>query len=165
MLPQHERLTRASLFSRAYTTRKSVPSPYLTLYVLPKTNRPAVGAAQARRSQLQIPKESTRNGLAAPTVDKMPLVRMPLVGFVIAKKVCKSACQRNRAKRRVREAYRLLRKDATQSTQRLEQWYALVFVLNNKVLTASWEEIRETVADCLKKADAKFGLGRNHSRT
>lgn len=155
MLPQHERLTRASLFTRAYTARKSVATPYLTLYVLPKTNRPG----QKSEVGLQIPKESTRNGLGTQVIAKMPLVRMPLVGFVISKKVCKSAVQRNRSKRRVREAYRLMRKEMVESTQRLEQWYALVFVLNNKALDASWEEIRETVAGCLNKADAKFGPG------
>lgn len=84
---------------------------------------------------------------------------MPLVGFVISKKVCKSACKRNRAKRRVREAYRTMREDLVESVQRLEQWYALVFVLNNKALEASWEEIRESVAGCLTKADSKFGIG------
>lgn len=89
----------------------------------------------------------------------MPVVRMPLVGFVISKKVCKSACQRNRAKRRVREAYRIMRRDMVESTQRLEQWYALVFVLNNKALEANWEEIRETVAGCLSKADSRYGIG------
>lgn len=84
---------------------------------------------------------------------------MPLVGFVISKKSCKSACHRNRIKRRVREAYRLMRKDMIESTQRLEQWYALVFVLNNKALDASWEEIRDNVTNCLNKANAKFGNG------
>ncbi len=155
-------------------------TPYLTLYVLPKTNRPGHTphrAATEKSATLldrpssdtsgagsQIPKESTRNGSGTQAIAKMPLVRMPLVGFVIAKKVCKSACQRNRAKRRVREAYRLMRKDVVESTQRLDQWYALVFVLNNKALEASWEDIRETVAGCLKKADAKFGQGTNRER-
>ena len=155
MLPQHERLTRSSLFTRAYTARKSVNTPFLTLYVLPKTNRPGFKSAVG----VSIPKENTRNGSGSQALDKMPLVRMPLVGFVISKKVCKSACQRNRAKRRVREAYRIMRRDMVESTQRLEQWYALVFVLNNKALEASWEEIRETVAGCLNKADSRFGIG------
>lgn len=155
MLPQHERLTRSSLFTRAYTTRKSVNTPLFVLYVLPKTNRPGAKSAVG----VSIPKENTRNGSGSQVVDKMPVVRMPLVGFVISKKVCKSACQRNRAKRRVREAYRIMRRDMVESTQRLEQWYALVFVLNNKALEANWEEIRETVAGCLSKADSRYGIG------
>ncbi|MBS2003822.1 MAG: ribonuclease P protein component [Cyanobacteria bacterium SZAS LIN-5] len=148
-------MTRSSLFTRAYTARKSVNTPLFTLYVLPKNNRPGSKSAVG----VSIPKESTRNGSGSQAVDKMPLVRMPLVGFVISKKVCKSACQRNRAKRRVREAYRTMRKEMVESVQRLEQWYALVFVLNNKALEANWEEIRGTVAGCLTKADSKFGMG------
>lgn len=155
MLPKHERLTRASAFTRAYSARKSVVTPFLTLYVLPKNTRPG----QKSTAGFSIPKESTRNAAEAQAVDKMPHVRMPLVGFVISKKSCKSACQRNRVKRRVREAYRQMRHDMLDSTQRLEQWYALVFVLNNKGLEASWEEIRGTVASCLDKASAKFGIG------
>jgi len=82
---------------------------------------------------------------------------MPLAGFVIAKKVSKSACKRNRAKRRIREAYRLIRHESPEFCQSLEQWYALVFVLHDKVLTASWEEIRQAVSSCLSKAATKFG--------
>jgi ribonuclease P protein component len=82
---------------------------------------------------------------------------MPLAGFVIAKKVSKSACKRNRAKRRIREAYRLIRHESPEFCQSLEQWYALVFVMHDKVLVASWEEIRTAVNSCLARAATKFG--------
>jgi ribonuclease P protein component len=125
----------------------------MTLYVVPKTCRPG----RKTPAGSSITKEIERKSADAPPLDKMPSVRMPLAGFVIAKKVSKSACKRNRAKRRIREAYRLIRHESPQFCQSLEQWYALVFVLHDKVLAASWEEIRTAVNSCLSKAAAKFG--------
>lgn len=87
LLPANERLRKSSVFQRAYTGRKNVNTRLVTLYVVPraKSERKAPGA------------KHTFNA-----------VRMPFVGFVAAKKVLKSAVARNRVKRRVREAYRLL---------------------------------------------------------
>lgn len=81
---------------------------------------------------------------------------MPLVGFVVAKKVCKSACVRNRAKRRLREAYKIIR---AASHGELAKWYALVWVAHEKIVDAGWEEIQTTITDCLVKAESKFGGG------
>jgi len=78
---------------------------------------------------------------------------MPHVGFVIAKKVEKRATRRNLAKRRVREAYRRTR--TTEAS--LKQWYAMVWVIHNKALTASWDEICNAVSYCLSRANEKFG--------
>ncbi len=107
------------------------------------------------------------------------------MGFVAAKKVLKSAVSRNRVKRRVREAYRLLtrslrespeirtsaerpsgyRKKQSKSTEgrsnpkyKLGQWYVLVFVLHAVALEASWTEILNAVDECLRKAENKFGV-------
>ncbi|MFX5668415.1 ribonuclease P protein component, partial [Acinetobacter baumannii] len=66
----------------------------------------------------------------------MQSTALPLVGFVVAKKVCKSACLRNKVKRRIREAYRLLRLSDSQARQELAQWYAMVFVIQPKALEA-----------------------------
>jgi RNase P protein component len=94
--------------------------------------------------------------------------RLPLTGFVISKKIFKSACRRNRAKRTLREAYRLLRRGG-ESCQALfssncadvrlslQQWYALVFVINEKALSATWPEICKKMEDTLSQADKKFG--------
>lgn len=149
MLPATERLTRSGLFQRAYTARKTISSPLVALYVLPKT-KPA----------------GSKGGAAGFKPSENPSVlgvksrfssRMPLVGFVVAKKVCKSAVVRNRAKRRLREAYRLLRQSDRAAAISLNQWYALVWVITEKTITASWEEIKDTVLDCLTRANAKFG--------
>jgi ribonuclease P protein component len=121
VLPASERLSRDSLFQRVYAGKKSVSTPLVTLYVLPR---------QAR---------------SAP--------RRPLVGFVVGKKVHNKAAYRNLAKRRVREAYRGVRLgDAS-----VKQWYAMVWVVHNKVLKATWDEIRQAVADCLARADRRYG--------
>ncbi|MFX7025311.1 ribonuclease P protein component, partial [Acinetobacter baumannii] len=48
------------------------------------------------------------------------------MGFVVAKKVSKSACLRNKVKRRIREAYRLMRSSDPEIRQELAQWYAMV---------------------------------------
>jgi len=91
--------------------------------------------------------------------------RLPLVGFVIGKKIEAKASQRNRAKRRVREAYRHFRKNlATGSggpesanvTRALKQWYAVVWVLKSEVLNATFEEIQSSVSECIQKASEKY---------
>lgn len=139
MLPPNERLRKTSVFQRAYTGRKSVSTRLVTLYVVPraKSERKPSNAEQ---------------------------VRMPFVGFVAAKKVLKSAVSRNRVKRRVREAYRLLtrslREEPSQQKPkyRLGQWYVLVFVLHAVALEASWTEILNAIDECLNKAEHKFGV-------
>lgn len=79
--------------------------------------------------------------------------KLPHVGFVTAKKIDKRATARNLAKRRVREAYRQTRLvDGS-----VKQWYAMVWVIQNKALSATWEEICHSVAFCMAKANEKFG--------
>lgn len=148
MLPAHERLRKSSVFQRAYTGRKSVNSRVVTLYVVPRA-----------KEQRKAPSKP----------------RLPFVGFVAAKKVLKSAVSRNRVKRRVREAYRLLTRSlrdgqspgtlvqnvAETPRYKLGQWYVLVFVLHANALEASWEEILKAVDDCLTKAETKHGVVRN----
>lgn len=88
-----------------------------------------------------------------------PSTSFPLVGFSISKKVLKSACKRNRAKRRVREAYRHIRKTADPqlvAQVRMERFYSLVFVINPSVLTAKFDDVSNAVKDSLIKATKKF---------
>lgn len=138
MLTAAERLRRSNLFQRTYSAKKSVSSPFFTLYVLPRQPRSAA--------------------------------KLPLAGFVVAKKVHNKASVRNRIKRQVREAYRLLRagqfittKDSDQAKPggaddwNLGQWYSLVWLIHDKALTASWQEIYDSVAECLKRASEKHG--------
>ena len=163
MLQANERLTRASVFQRAYSGRQSVSSSVVSLYVLPRIKpRGAKKQPQAGR------------------VQRSP--SMPLVGFVVSKKTLKNATERNRAKRRIREAYRLLSKEfrglneherlsdeprfagnTSPKALSLDQWYAMVFVASSKALAAKYEEIEEAVAHCIAKANAKYGIGRTKS--
>lgn len=141
MLPDAERLRKSGLFQRVYTGRKSVSTGLVSLYVLSK---------QTKSSS-----------------------RLPLAGFVASKKTLNKATDRNRAKRRVREAYRTIKaelKKAASSSEgsledkfRLEQWYAIVWVIQADVLKAEFSDIIGSVQQCLQKANQKFGLKRASS--
>jgi len=129
MLPRAERLTKAGLFQRLHSARKTISTPLITLYVL------------------------ERQPKSAP--------RPPLVGFVVGKKIDARSTQRNRIKRRLREAYRRFRKDLNESGEiekyNLHQWYALAWHVKPEALTASYSEISQSVAECLEKAAQRFG--------
>ena len=87
-------------------------------------------------------------------------LKVPLVGFSISKKVMKSACKRNRAKRRVREAYRFVKKsfdDAFRQEAAMHRWYALVYVINPTALTIAFDDIAASLKESLVKAGKKFG--------
>jgi ribonuclease P protein component len=155
VLPSQERLTRAGLFKRAYTARKTVATPIVTLYVLPRLER---GRTQVRtKSLVETRKTTLANSCNSRELARIQVAALPLVGFVVAKKVCKSACVRNKAKRRVREAYRLMRLSSKELRDKLALWYAMVFVVHSKVLDAQWDEIQTAVKECLERAHSKYG--------
>lgn len=136
MLPDAERLRKSGLFQRVYTARKSVSTDLFSLYVL------------------------HRQPKSAP--------RFPLSGFVVGKKTLSKACDRNRAKRRLREAYRAVKKElqttgASNELNQIEQWYAIVWVVQAKVLKAEFSDIIKTIRQCLQKAHDKFGVKRASS--
>lgn len=121
MLPEEERLRRASLYKRAYAARKFVTFPAVTLYVLPRQER-----SQARK---------------------------PFAGFVVSKKTHSKATERNRSKRRVREAYKRVRLEK----ESLKQWYAVVWLINEKAADATFDELIKTMSEAVDKADKSFG--------
>ena len=79
--------------------------------------------------------------------------KMPLVGFVVGKKVHASAVKRNLAKRRLREAY----KGQKKANDNLTKWYSMVWVVRSKILNANFEDICKTVAESIARADEKYG--------
>jgi len=142
MLPAHERLRKTSVFQRAYAARNSVSFTCGTLYVLPR--RPPQGKGKKPDTGLK---------------PRQPL-KGPMIGFSISKKVLKSACKRNRAKRRVREAYRQVKTtfdDVFRQEAAMHRWYALVYVINPLALTAGFDEIAASIKESLLKAGKKFG--------
>lgn len=131
MLPSVERLRRAGVFQRAYNRRMVVSTSVLSLYVLPKEKK---------------------------TSERGKSTWRPLAGFVVAKKVSKSACKRNRAKRQIREVYRLLRTAVFEGEREdiaLQDWYAIVFVAHERAIEADFNEIKASVTDVLVRASGK----------
>jgi ribonuclease P protein component len=86
--------------------------------------------------------------------------KLPLVGFVVSKKTHAGAAQRNRAKRRVREAYRQARQqimaEGGEAAKDLRRWYSLVFNIKAEVLEAPFADICQCVGECLTKASEKW---------
>lgn len=129
MLPSKERLRRQSLFERAYKARMVINADAFSLYVVPRRPSPHQAKfANAKNNDL-----------------------LPLAGFVVGKKVSKSACVRNKVKRRLRESYRLVRRRFE-----LNQLYALVFVIHPQALHLSWEQINNALLSSLERAKKKF---------
>lgn len=139
MLPLIERLKRSHLFTKAYNARKSVITPYFTLYVLPRIPKVAPGNAANGVGK----DKQSNNGLK--------IEFLPMTGFVASKKVSKSACLRNRMKRRVRESYRLLR------SQSLSQWYVMILVIKENAHNASWADLCRTMETAFNEAAHKYG--------
>jgi ribonuclease P protein component len=68
------------------------------------------------------------------------------VGLAVSKKVDKSAVRRNRLRRRLREAIRLL-------CPQLKPGYQLLFIPKPNLLTYKWPELQAEVRYLLQKAD------------
>ncbi len=139
MLPLIERLKRSHLFTKAYNTRKSVATPYFTLYVLPRIPKPT----PAKVTHSVDKDKRSENGLRVSA--------SPMTGFVVSKKVSKSACLRNKMKRRIRESYRLLR------SQSLSQWYVMILVIKENARNASWADLCRTMEAAFDEAARKYG--------
>ena len=136
MLPSKERLKRSILFTKAYKERKAVNTPFFTMYVLPRTRR----AKSIKESK---------------GIDQDKLVQasmFPMTGFVVSKKTNKSACLRNKMKRRIRESYRLLRNKS------VNQWYVMILVIKESALNAPWPNLYRTMEDALVEAARKYGV-------
>lgn len=140
LLPASERARKSSVFTRAYTARRSVSSGCLTLYILHRF----------------VPKRlrTEKNGPAENKPARL------LVGFSIAKKVLKSACRRNRCKRRVREAYKAVKTEllsGDELTDGFKHWYAAIFVIGAEAQELPYSDLKRVMRECLVKANKKFG--------
>lgn len=126
-MPTSERISRRSVFQRAYSLKKKVSSEYLTVYAIPRQ----AGSQRA----------------------------LPFCGFVVGKKVDARAVRRNRTRRKVREAYRLLtnglrfntNSDNSGDLAELTRLYALVWVVNQDLFDHEFSDVFHNVRTCLDK--------------
>lgn len=71
------------------------------------------------------------------------------IGFVVGKKVSKSAVKRNRIKRQMREVARLMLKE-----DKLKSSFTLALIAKPLILGKKYEEIRSDIENVLKKSGA-----------
>lgn len=79
----------------------------------------------------------------------------PKIAFVVSKKKIKKAVGRNRAKRLTEEAYRLLKPELATELYKFEY---LIFFLEEKVLTANLELIKEKIQEMTRSTKNKQNL-------
>lgn len=74
---------------------------------------------------------------------------LPKVGFVVAKKVHKKASKRNKIKRRMREAYRIYKKE---NLNLIEHFNSIIFIARPAIFGEDYNQVNESIIKCLKKA-------------
>ena len=70
-----------------------------------------------------------------------------LIGFVVSKKIHKSAVKRNRIKRQMREVVRLLIKDG-----KIKNGFMVSVMAKPQILEAEYKDIEKSVVNVLKRA-------------
>ena len=70
------------------------------------------------------------------------------IGFVVSKKLSKSAVKRNRIKRQMREAVRLILKK-----NEFKTGYFLLILAKNDILEANYSEIETSIGQIFRRAD------------
>ncbi|OGI00693.1 MAG: ribonuclease P protein component [Candidatus Melainabacteria bacterium GWF2_37_15] len=75
------------------------------------------------------------------------------VGFIVGKKVHKRAVKRNKAKRHIREAYKVMRKAEDFP---LKDFQHLIFIARPPIVEADYKQVYDAVADCITRAAKRF---------
>jgi ribonuclease P protein component len=76
--------------------------------------------------------------------------QLPKTGFIVGKKIHKKATKRNKIKRRMREAYRIIR---AEKPERIKNFHSIIFIARPSILGKEYPEIYENILICLKKAE------------
>lgn len=121
MLPKEYRLKKRLAFKATYKVKNSTHSGGVTLFV----------------GKLKKTSDTTENE------------NYTKVGFVVSKKVHKRAVKRNRLKRLMREAYRLLLKENKLGNS--QKYISLIFVGTSKALDKDFKTIKLNIEKMLER--------------
>lgn len=78
-----------------------------------------------------------------------PTTDYPKVGFIVAKKVEKKATGRNKIKRRMREAYKNIRKT---NIETVNEFDSIIFIARPAIIDSDYIDIYKNIELCLQKA-------------
>jgi len=78
-----------------------------------------------------------------------PAIESPKVGFIVAKKVQKKATGRNKIKRRMREAYRSIKKS---NIEAVNEFGSIIFIARPAIIESDYIDIYKNIELCLQKA-------------
>lgn len=85
-------------------------------------------------------------------INKKDINYLPKTSFIAGLNIDKRATKRNQIKRRMREAYKLIKKKLiTTNNNILSLCSVLIFIANPNIKSATFEQIRETMLDLLTK--------------